>query len=82
MFEVECDEQAAFGCLKDKIFSVFDGNHRLFAWRVVCDECPVELKYHPRIWAKIFTRIKDLYIELEATIHAINQYINLKMLQP
>lgn len=82
MFEAECDQHAAFACLKDKIFSMFDGNHRLFAWRAICDEFPVEPKYDPRIRAKIFIGIKDSYIELEAAMHAINQYVHSPISQP
>lgn len=75
LFENECDQHAQFSCLKDKMFSMFDGNHRLFAWRVVCEACSMEARYHPRVHAKIFTRIKDSYIKLKSTMHAINQWV-------
>lgn len=72
-FEAECDADPNFLVLKDKMFSVFDGNHRLYSWTQVTMENPENVKYHPRVLCTIFKGNKESIIEIEAAMHTVNQ---------
>ncbi|CAM6105413.1 unnamed protein product [Calypogeia fissa] len=48
-FEAECDANPTFHVLKDQMFPVRDGNHRLFLWMQCSKGFPQKMKYHPSI---------------------------------
>lgn len=72
-FERECDEHPAFHVLKDKMFAVFDGNHRLFSWMQVAALYPDSRKYHPRVMCTILKGDKGSLIEIETAMHTLNK---------
>jgi len=72
-FVAECDANPAFVSLKDRMFSVFDGNHQLYSWLKISQEHPDVLKYHPRIHCVIFRGKKDAMIELKQAMHSVNK---------
>lgn len=72
-FERDCDRHESFKFLKSRKFSVFDGNHRLFAWMEVAKEFPKELKYHPRVNCVILRGDKSSMVPLEQAMHGINK---------
>jgi hypothetical protein len=71
-FEAECSLVPEFGELKDKMFSVLDGNHRLFSWMQLAEENPRDMKYHPRVVAVLLRCPKDKLVEVEMAMHARN----------
>ena len=74
-FEAECDADPAFSYLKDKMFCVFDGNHRLFSWMQITKLFPDDRKYHPRVVCTIFKGDNGSLIEIEIAMHTVNKYV-------
>lgn len=72
-FEAECDKDPAFAIPRDRMFVVFDGNHRLFCWMQVASKYPSEFKYHPRVVCLILKGNKDTFLEVEAAMHELNK---------
>jgi hypothetical protein len=72
-FEAECDACPSFVDLKTRMFSVFDGNHRLYSWSAVTEENPDNPKYHPRVSCVIFKGDKESMVELELAMHSVNK---------
>jgi hypothetical protein len=75
-FEEECEADESFWILKDKMFYVFDGNHRLYSWMKVMEEHPTNPKYHPRVICTIFKGESGSLIQIEAAMHTVNQYVS------
>ncbi|CAM6104342.1 unnamed protein product [Calypogeia fissa] len=71
-FDVECDKNPAFGVLKDRMFPVGDGNHRLFSWMRVCEEFANEAKYHVRVKAKFLSGNDAEMMQIVAALQAFN----------
>ncbi|CAM6084806.1 unnamed protein product [Calypogeia fissa] len=71
-FEAECDANLAFLILKDRMFPVGDGNHRLFSWMQISELYPQEAKYHPRVIAKFLSGTEDQMLEIIAALQAFN----------
>ncbi|CAM6082770.1 unnamed protein product [Calypogeia fissa] len=71
-FEAECDANPAFHVLKDRIFPVGDGNHRLFSWMQCAKDFPQEEKYHPRVRAKFLSGSEDDMLQIVAALQAFN----------
>ena len=72
-FEEECRADPDFAILVDKMFAVFDGNHRLYSWMQVTAENPFVRKYHPRVACTVFKGEKSSIIEIETTMHTVNK---------
>jgi len=72
-FEEECLSDPGFSVLADKMFAVFDGNHRLFSWMQVTAENSHIKKYHPRVLCTVFKGEKSSIIEIETAMHTINK---------
>lgn len=71
-FEEEIAQVAEFATLKDKMFSVLDGNHRLHSWMGLSKEYPMDKKYHPRVQCVILSCPKESMVEVEMAMHARN----------
>lgn len=71
-FEQECDSAEEFKTLKDKMFWVFDGNHRYTAWSAVASENPDQLQYHPCVRFSLLNAGKDGFKKVEQAMHALN----------
>jgi hypothetical protein len=71
-FEDECDAQPEFAVLKDKMFFVGDGNHRLYSWYTVSKENPLEIRYHPRVVCKFLFANDSGMLHIISTLHALN----------
>ncbi|CAM6116886.1 unnamed protein product [Calypogeia fissa] len=71
-FEAECDRNPTFHILRDRMFPVGDGNHRLFLWMKVCAEIPNQAKYHVRVKAKFLSRDDAEMMEIVAALQAFN----------
>ncbi|CAM6093908.1 unnamed protein product [Calypogeia fissa] len=72
LFEAECESNPAFEILKDRMFPVGDGNHRLFSWMQVAKQFPHKKKYHARVIAKFLWGNKEDLLEIIAALQAFN----------
>jgi hypothetical protein len=73
MFEEECDANEHFVGLKERMFAIFDGNHRFHAWSMVCSKYPDEVKYHPWVVCLILKGDQAFMVELEQAMHGVNK---------
>ena len=73
-FEVECDKVDKFKALKDTMFWVFDGNHRLTAWAEVANQNPHKREYHPCVRATILVPAVNAYRKVKQAMHDLNSY--------
>lgn len=73
MFENECRMRPEFEVLIDKMFSVFDGNHRLYSWMLVSKEFSEEERYHPRVIGRFLNGWTESLIEIESAMHELNK---------
>lgn len=64
----------AFQTLKNKLFSVSDGNHRLFARMQLAEEYPHDEKYHLRVVYRILQGDPTSFVHIESAMHALNRY--------
>lgn len=71
-FELECDAVEEFKILKDKMFWVFDGNHRFTAWSSIAAENPDKLQYHPCVRFSLLDAGTDGFKRIEQAMHALN----------
>ncbi|CAM6128597.1 unnamed protein product [Calypogeia fissa] len=71
-FEAECDANPLFDVLKDRIFPMADGNHRLFLWMAVSKQFPHEKKFHPRVIAKFLAGSDKEILEIVGALQAFN----------
>ena len=72
-FELECETGDDFKYLKGKMFSVFDGNHRLHAWMALSKEHPLDLKFHPRVQAAVFRPEVSNFNRITTAMHSTNR---------
>ena len=71
-FEEECDAVEAFRVLKDKMFWVFDGNHRLTAWSAVARQFPEKRAYHPRVKFILLDPDQSEFVLVEQAMAKLN----------
>ena len=71
-FERECDMVEDFRVLKDKMFWVFDGNHRLTAWSQVAKEFPERRAYHPRVRFTLLDPDHGAFVLVEQAMQKLN----------
>ena len=71
-FERECDKVEEFKILKDKMFWVFDGNHRLTAWSAIAKQHPRKREYHPSVKFCLLAPAPDAYKKVEQAMHKLN----------
>ena len=72
-FVNECEANPAFHVLKDKMFVVFDGNHRLYSWMQVTPEFPDARKYHAGVNCQILKGDRNSLAEIEMAMHTLNK---------
>jgi hypothetical protein len=73
LFVKECEANEAFASLKNNLFCVLDGNHRLYAWSRIAERNPTVLKYHPRVECVILKGDPTSLVEIEFAMHGINK---------
>lgn len=71
-FERECDKVEEFKILKNKMFWVFDGNHRLTAWSEIAKRHPTKREYHPSVKFCLLAPAADAYKKVEQAMHELN----------
>lgn len=69
---LECDANEAFKGLKDCMFAIFNGNHRLYSWSLVTRSYPNAIKYHPRVMCQTFDGEKG-ELHRDRVCNAINR---------
>ena len=71
-FEEECKKVAEFNVLKDKMFWVFDGNHRLRAWSAIAGEFPERKAYHPCVRFVLLDPNQTEFVLVEQAMQKLN----------
>ncbi len=71
-FERECEAVEEFRVLKNKMFWIFDGNHRYTAWSRVAKEHPESHMYHPCVRFSLLDAQKTGFKRIEQAMHALN----------
>jgi hypothetical protein len=71
-FERKCDQVPEFRVLKDKMFWVFDGNHRLTAWSAVSREYPDSRSYHPCVRFVLLDPAPQEFVRVEQAMQKLN----------
>lgn len=71
-FERDCDQVEEFKILKDKMFWVFDGNHRLTAWSQVAKENPEMLSFHPCVRFVLLDPEQSAFVLVEQAMQRLN----------
>lgn len=59
------------------MFSVFDGNHRLYSWMQLAEQNSHDEKYHPRVVCRILKGEKSSFVQIESAMHALNRFVGL-----
>ena len=72
-FDKACDEVAEFHVLKDKMFWVFDGNHRWTAWTAVASMYPEKRRYHPCVKFTLLEPDQMSWTRVEQAMHKLNK---------
>lgn len=73
VFDNECSARPEFEVLQNRMFSVLDGNHRLYSWMRVSSEFPTEERFHPRVVGRFLKGSKESLIEIETAMHELNK---------
>ena len=71
-FEKECDSIPEFGILKNKMFWIFDGNHRFSAWSQIAKKHPESHMYHPCVRFSLLDARKNGFKMIEQAMHQLN----------
>ena len=71
-FERECEAVEEFHVLKDKMFWVFDGNHRLTAWSAVAAEFPDRRSHHPCVRFILLDPSQSEFVLVEQAMQKLN----------
>lgn len=73
ILEAECAAVPEFQQLNNRMFCVFDGNHRLYAWTLVANENPDVERFHPLVIARILRARRESMIKIESAMHELNK---------
>ena len=71
-FERECEAVEEFHVLKDKMFWVFDGNHRLTAWSEAAMKFPHKRSLHPCVRFVLLDPDQSGFVRVEQVMQKLN----------
>lgn len=74
MFEAECATVLEFQQLCNHMFSVFDGNHCLYAWTLVAYEHPNVEQFHSLVISRFLRVKRKSMIKIEWAMHELNKW--------
>ena len=74
MFESQLDSNPSFTTYKNKIFFIYDGNHRFFTWKNYIDRVHTEdYEHHVFVDSIILAPEHDDILNLLTAMHDINK---------